>query len=364
MVKKKAKQAVGKLPVVGKKVAQKAEKKKTEQSDSDGAPRITSDTVAEHREEVLAGARRFIYPLQQSKHKVVIISGLIVLALLLSSLGFSGLLLYRYQSTGNFAYQVSRLVPFPVTKVDGAYVSYQDYLFELRYSLFYFSNYDQEGVDINSSEGQQLVKELKSQALEKIKLDAIAKRLAAENNIKITEDDIQRQIENIRAQGGIGDSDQALEDILSSSYDWDIDDLRHTIRLQLIRQSLPRILDTATIEKADLANQRLAEGATFEDVARDFSDDLLTRENGGVIGLISRTNTDLPPEFIEAAFNLDPGETSELVESRFGLHVIRINKVEGDEREVAHILFSYFDIDQYLRDELEKVEVVDYITIE
>jgi hypothetical protein len=37
-------------------------------------PRITNDTVAEHREEVLSSARRFIYPLQHSKHSVVRIS--------------------------------------------------------------------------------------------------------------------------------------------------------------------------------------------------------------------------------------------------------------------------------------------------
>ena len=364
MVKKQAKQAAQRLPVVGKMVAQKSDKKRTGKSDGDGAPRITSDTVAKHREEVLAGARRFIYPLQHSKHRVVIISTFIVLALLISSVGISGLLLYRYQSTGNFAYRVSQLVPFPISKVDGSYVSYEDYLFELRYSLFYFGNYDQEGVDINSTEGEQLVLELKNQALDKIKLDAIAKRLAEENAVVVTEADIERQIENIRAQGGIGGSDQALEDILGSSYDWDINDLRRTIRLQLIRQSLPRVLDTATIDKANLANQRLAEGTAFEDVARNFSDDLLTRENKGIIGLISRTNTDLPPEFIEAAFSLEPGETSELIESRFGLHIIRINKVDGDEREVAHILFSYFDIDQYLREELAKVEVIDYITVQ
>ena len=39
-----------------------------------GIPRITNETVAEHREEVLSSARKYIYPLQHSAHRVVIIS--------------------------------------------------------------------------------------------------------------------------------------------------------------------------------------------------------------------------------------------------------------------------------------------------
>src|SRR5665213_402630 len=34
-------------------------------------PRITNETVGDHREEVLSSARKYIYPLQHSKHRVV-----------------------------------------------------------------------------------------------------------------------------------------------------------------------------------------------------------------------------------------------------------------------------------------------------
>src|SRR6266404_4110934 len=37
-------------------------------------PKITNETIAEHREEVLKGARKYIYPLQQSKHRIVTVS--------------------------------------------------------------------------------------------------------------------------------------------------------------------------------------------------------------------------------------------------------------------------------------------------
>lgn len=327
------------------------------------SPRITSDTVAEHREEVLSGARRFIYPLQQSRNKVVIISSMIIVAVIVGSIVFSSLLLYRYQSTSNFAYRVSQIVPYPIAQVDGRYVAYENYLFELNYSLFYAENFDQEGVDINSSEGEALVRDLKQRALEKVKLDAMARKLAEDNGINISEEEIDRQIDSIRNQGGLGNSDQALADVLRTTYNWDINDLRRSIRLQLLRQALPKTLDTETVANAEAAQRELNDGAKFGELAKKYSDDPLSKDANGVIGTISRTDTALPPEFIEAAFSLEEGEVSDIVESRFGLHIIRINDVDGDQREIAHILFQYFDIDQYLRDQLASVEVVDYITI-
>ncbi len=361
--KSKKRRIISKPKILDRKKRAKAEK--TEEEDT-AAPRITSDTVAEHREEILSGARRFIYPLQHSRKRVVVISTLIILAILLGSLGFSTLLLYRYQSTSNFAYQVSQVIPFPIAKVDGDYVLYENYLFEMNYSLFYHNTITQEGVDIGSSEGEQVIRTLKTGALEKVKLDAMAAKLAEENGIEITQDDVNHQIELIRNNSGVGDSDEAFEEIIRSSYNWDQNDLERSMRLQLTRQSLPQVLDTETIEQAHEVKQLLDDEGDFAELAEKYSDDLLTRESKGVIGQISRTDTQLPPEFIEAAFSFAEGETSSVVESRFGLHIIRINKIdeETDTREVAHILFQYFDVEQFLRDELAKVEVVDYITIE
>ena len=46
-------------------------------------PRITNDTVADHREDVLSSARKYIYPLQHSKHSIVRISlGLLIIVII------------------------------------------------------------------------------------------------------------------------------------------------------------------------------------------------------------------------------------------------------------------------------------------
>ncbi|HVX47989.1 MAG TPA: hypothetical protein VHA05_01390, partial [Candidatus Saccharimonadales bacterium] len=63
-------------------------------------PRITSDTVEEHREEVLSSARKYIYPLSHSKHHVVRNSILILLLVVIVFFASCGLALYKFQSTG------------------------------------------------------------------------------------------------------------------------------------------------------------------------------------------------------------------------------------------------------------------------
>lgn len=40
----------------------------------ENVPKITSETITEHREEVLSGARKYIYPLQHSKHRIVTVT--------------------------------------------------------------------------------------------------------------------------------------------------------------------------------------------------------------------------------------------------------------------------------------------------
>src|SRR4051794_25950157 len=85
-------------------------------------PRITNETVTEHREEVLASARKYIYPLQHSKHRVVRISLALLLVVIISFLAYCGLALYKFQSTSGFVYDVTKVLPFPVAKAGKSWV--------------------------------------------------------------------------------------------------------------------------------------------------------------------------------------------------------------------------------------------------
>ncbi|APX93221.1 peptidylprolyl isomerase [Halomonas sp. 1513] len=71
---------------------------------------------------------------------------------------------------------------------------------------------------------------------------------------------------------------------------------------------------------------RLDEGDDFADLAEEYSDDTSTSEAGGDLGTVSRGFFD--DAFEEAAFSLGEGETSNIVESGNGLHLIRVTELD------------------------------------
>ena len=46
--------------------------KRNKKQKASSAGRITNETIAEHRERILAGGRKFKYPIQYNKHKLII----------------------------------------------------------------------------------------------------------------------------------------------------------------------------------------------------------------------------------------------------------------------------------------------------
>jgi peptidyl-prolyl cis-trans isomerase SurA len=80
---------------------------------------------------------------------------------------------------------------------------------------------------------------------------------------------------------------------------------------------------------------RLDRGEAFEDLAKQYSDDP-SGANGGDLGTFGRGA--MVPEFEEAAFALNPGETSGVVTTRFGFHLIQVVDKSGDTIHARHIL--------------------------
>jgi peptidyl-prolyl cis-trans isomerase SurA len=88
--------------------------------------------------------------------------------------------------------------------------------------------------------------------------------------------------------------------------------------------------------KAEEALTKLREGADFETTARQYSDDPSTRDRGGDLGWF-RSGA-MVREFDQMAFALRPGDISGIVETSFGFHIIKVEKVRGAERQARHIL--------------------------
>jgi len=80
----------------------------------------------------------------------------------------------------------------------------------------------------------------------------------------------------------------------------------------------------------------LAEGQDFTALAKQYSEDPSVASNNGDLGWVSRG--DLVKEFEEAAFALEDGEISDIVQTQFGFHLIQLVERQGEKIHVRHIL--------------------------
>ncbi|MBI4544637.1 MAG: peptidylprolyl isomerase [Gemmatimonadetes bacterium] len=103
----------------------------------------------------------------------------------------------------------------------------------------------------------------------------------------------------------------------------------------------PQPTDSARAAARRLAEEilnRLLKGEDFEQLARRYSDDPGTREKGGDLGWFR--SGQMVPAFEEVAFAMRPGQISNIVETTFGLHLIKLEKARGAERQARHILIK------------------------
>jgi peptidyl-prolyl cis-trans isomerase D len=127
---------------------------------------------------------------------------------------------------------------------------------------------------------------------------------------------------------------------LQSYYDQHRDEFRVpeqvNVRHILIKTNLgadgkadPKGVEEARKKAQDVLKQ-LKAGGSFEALAKQYSEDPGSAKNGGSLGWIQKGRT--VPEFEKAAFSLPKGSTSDLVESSYGFHIIRV-----DDKQDAHM---------------------------
>jgi len=326
-------------------------------------PRITNDTVTQHREEVLGGARKYIYPLRHSRHKIVIITSVILVAVLIGFLSFTLVSLYKLQSTSSFMYQVTKVLPLPVARVGGSFVSYESYLFELRHYIHYFET--QQEIDFSSEQGKAQLADQRKKSLDKVVNYAYIQKIAREKNLTVSNKEIDAQIAILQAQNRLGSDNKVFEDVLKDYWGWSVADFRRSIKEELITNKVLHALDTGTKSRADTAMAELTAGKDFATVAKQYSDDSATKDNGGELGfLVSKTDRNIPPQTIDALYKLQPGQTSGIVDIGYGLEIVKNISMQDDKIRAARIFFSYQDISNFLNQYRDTQKARAYIRVQ
>jgi parvulin-like peptidyl-prolyl isomerase len=310
-------------------------KKQVASEPSDG--RITNETVAEHREQILAGGRRFKYPVQYSRHKLVInslligITSIVVLALLF------WWQLYIVQNSSKFMYRFTQLLPVPVARIDGENVPYSDYLKRYRSSIHYLQ--EQNNLNTNTTDGKKEVEYRKREELNNAIRDAFVRKLAKENKVSVSNNEVNQFIKAELAEKKV--SEAAYEKtVLNNFYDWSMADYRSVVQAELLKRKVSFAVDKAAKDKADRVLAALrAPGADFGAVAKAESDDAQSKPAGGDSGPVPVKTFD-PNGVIAAVSKMQAGQTTELIYGTDGYYVAKLTSKNDQTLQFQFIKIS------------------------
>lgn len=196
-------------------------------------------------------------------------------------------------------------------------------------------------------------------------LDRMVNELVLSNKYQVSEEDIDYEIEKVKnelgEQFGVWLQQQGFENedlfhdfvrISNLSEKAAFEDIEvsekeikeHYNRLKTEIKTQHILVEDK--ETADEVRTKLDKGADFIDLAKEYSTDSSTAEDGGDLGFVSIGQ--MIPEFEVAAFKLEIDEVSDPVQTQYGFHIIKVT----DERDKENIE-TFNEMEEDIRRELQ-----------
>lgn len=98
------------------------------------------------------------------------------------------------------------------------------------------------------------------------------------------------------------------------------------------------------MEKAKEILERARKGADFGKLAEEYSEDTVSRKKGGDLGFFAKGKMVKP--FEKAAFSLKPGEISDIVETNYGYHIIKVDDYKEERTK------SYDEVKETIKEQV------------
>jgi foldase protein PrsA len=332
-------------------VASESEKPMAEETSVDTAADGADD---EDRKPVWA-------PLMPKDIKKAALKALATLAvLLLIVIVVFGVLIYGYKSEGPIVKAFAQQIPYPVEQVNGRFVSYYDYLFEVDANKRAYQNNaklnNEQPVDFSTADGKKLVLDIKKHALDKLKSDVVTAQLADQNKVKVTDKEVDSTINDLYKRYG---GKTTLLKTLKQIYDWNLDDLKSVVRKQLLTKDLetkittdPTMLAQAKAKAQDVLKQIKA-GGDFVALAKKYSQ-ASDAAAGGDLGTV--TKSQLPSDIQKAVDAVQVGQVSDLIKTQYGFEIIKITDKTDTTIKGNHILIKTTDFTEYFNAQLKKAK--------
>ena len=301
--------------------------------------RITNDTVAQHREKVLAAGRKHKYPIQYTKRRLVWITMFVSIVILIVFVILGWAQLYVWKDTSDIAYRITKILPLPVANIDGENAEYSDYLLYHRSSLAVLQSQGQ-------ADQKDKVKFYQNQSIDKALEVAYAKKLARENNITVDDKKVQDLIKKQQESSKLSQS--AYESVVKDNLHWSMDELKTAMKYTLLKQEVSFKIDKTANSLVSDIKKRLQEGKSLKDIATEMGDKVQP-----VFDLsVSTDNSD--GGLTKAAMSLTKGKISGPIKtlSGDGYYFVTLNNIEGNTVNYSYVkvpLTEFNDQFNYLK---------------
>lgn len=260
-----------------------------------------------------------------------------------------------------------------IAKVNEDEITYTDY--QKNFAIFKKQIESTVGSDIwtqDSGQGKTYNELFKEQILEKMIDEQLIMQEAEKMDISVSEEEINAQFEDFKTQvaslpdyqayldeNEITDdfikaqlrkdtivqayknefitSNEVSEEDIRNFYDENIEEFKANevkashILIKTVDDNMVPLAQDIVQEKRETAQDlldRINSGEDFAALAKEFSEDPASAVNGGDLGYFRKGV--MVKEFEEAAFSLQPGEVSELVESSYGYHIIKLVDIKDE----------------------------------
>jgi hypothetical protein len=244
--------------------------------------------VEERREEVLSAGRKFKYPLQMTKHRVVINTVLIAVVVFGIIATSFWLALYKFNMTDELLFRISKFIPVAVANVDGEEVRFSDYLMFYRSSIQSIERQSSQ-VD-NESSIDDLRNQYKRAALDEAEKYAYALKLAREQGVEVTQDEIRAEFNRHLSVGGVERSEESFMKIIDENFGLSKSEYERMLYLSLMKSKVETVIDGVANETAEKVEEMLASNnGNYSAVANALGEAVVYEETGG---LVSNKNID------------------------------------------------------------------------
>ncbi|HLC89823.1 MAG: hypothetical protein A3J65_00840 [Candidatus Buchananbacteria bacterium RIFCSPHIGHO2_02_FULL_45_11b] len=304
-------------------------------------------------------APRLLLPPGRKKSPLKIMVLVLALIFLFFLIFSAGLYLFAWQNQAAGA--IARIIPYPAALVGGRPI----YYYQWQKEVSAVNNFYLKQKALNPNLTLPDLKQTKKSVLERMIDEKIIEQAAKNYQITAAAEEIKAQTQKLIKEIG---NQAALEKQIKELYGWHLADFQNEIIKPML---LKNKLDLALI--ADREYNKQAEGTiqaifeeikigqkSFAELARLYSQDI-TGAQGGDLGYFGRGEMLL--EIENAAFNLEIGQTSGIIKTRLGYHLIKLEEKLTDESgnlakvRASQILIKGKNLDDLVKDLKTKIKI-------